>query len=369
MATQLPYGMTPDQFASTFAKQAVGGGNPYGPPPGAPKPAAAPQPQNGLAAFANSPMGKAWAAANATVNNAYGAPGGPNPYMDQFQAGLTQARSSIAAQLQGSLADIANSQRLAGEALGHYAPMVNNDWQEGQAMNAAAGRAGAAALSKYGAGAGVVNADLAPEMAATKATHNEDLAMQSLIGSGIAQAGAHDRALAQLAAQQDYGQLAQSQMQFDAQMAQQQAQNEADRQNALAQFGLGMIGKAQDFRSQLALNRDQRTSAANTNPATGPYAQYGLTQGEVDKAKGLPQYGRFSTMINKYKPGTNEARTAAGIIMQATSSNPALQQVLMADNPNFFQDAISVQDQDTSTHNPWGQSVWNWTKQAAYKGF
>jgi hypothetical protein len=296
------------------------------------------QPVNGLAAFANSPLGQEWTAAN----KLYGPSTMPN-YTDAFQGALNSARGNIAQQLQGALGDIQNSQANAEQALGQYAPMVNHAWQAAQGQINNAATAGAGALAKYSVGPGAANADLAPEKIAMNLTHGNDLSDQALLNTGMQQQAQHERAMAQLAAQDRYGQVDQLQAQLQAQAAQ-SAQNEAyTRANNLQQFGLGLLNNAQQFKQQKELNSQAATT--NSNPAPGAFGQAGFTQGQITTAMKSPQYGHFTSLISNAKAGTTEGNQLAGMILQATNGNPALQALLMNKYGPFFASAVMPGDQ------------------------
>jgi hypothetical protein len=310
-------------------------GQPGGPLAGKPQ-------QNGLAAFANSDLGQMLSKASAL----YG-PSQMSGYPDAFQGALQAARGNIAQQLQGALGDIQGSQDHAMAALGQYAPQVNTAWQEGTGMADNAQKTSAAALAKYGIGSQVAKADMAPERLAMNATHQNDLSDQSLLQTGIDQQAMAARAQAQLAAQDRQGQLDQLQAQLSSQQAMAAQQQQYAQANALQQFGLNALNNAQQYQAQKGLAAGQ--AQQNQNPATGRYANTGLTEGQILTAQHLPQYARYNQMITGLKAGSQEANVAAGQIMQATAGNPVLQQLLMTDNPDFFAGAIPVNQQASSS--------------------
>lgn len=279
----------------------------------------------------------------------YFAPPPQQDYSAAFQAGLQQARGNIADQLHGALSDIANSQAKAGQALGQYAPMVNNDFQEERA----AGKGALNAMTAYDTAAGVGNVnngvlgggrqtgpamaiakgEMAPEMAATAATHREDLSDQALLNTGIQQSAAHDTSLANLAAQQAYGQLDAQALQF------QQAQALANQQEAYAEanarqaFGYSLLSNAQAAKlNKEANNPNDPNSAQNQASMPGIYAPTGLTRGEVTTVRKMPQYKSIIKLIDS---GDGNAQELARMYGQ---KYPNLMTVLQVERPDFFAD-------------------------------
>jgi hypothetical protein len=263
-------------------------------------------------------------------------------YAAAFQQGLDSARGSISQQLNGALSDIANSQRQAGVALGQYAPMINNDWRENTASNAGALAAVAGANTAAGVGGNLNNGalggarltggtgqllrgEMAPDVAATNATHREDLSDQSLLATGISQQAEHERALANLAAQSDYGQLAQAQMGYQATMAGNQQQNA----NALYMAQLGQYYNQQNQATAAKDNLAQARAQGGGQAASGPYATYGLQQSDVSSVQKNPAYSRWNLFIGSGGADPNQ-------VSRALAGQPKMLQVLMAENPGFF---------------------------------
>lgn len=301
-------------------------------------------PVNGLAAFANSDMGKVWSQAGAF------APAQMPGYSDAFQGALGAARGNITQMLHGALGDIQTSQGLAQQALGHYAPMVNDAYQAGLGQVNNAATAGADAMSKYGVGSEVSNANLAPERIAVGLTHQNDRNDQALLGTGLQEEAASQRAQANLAAQDRMQQVDMLQANLQAQSAQAAQQQGYTQANNLQQFGLNMLNNAQQTKDRNAAAKTAATS--NPNPATGPYAGTSLTQGQVESVQKSPQYASYKTMIGNLSPGSQEASVAAGQIMQATNGSPALQEMLLKDYPDLFATATSVANQGASGGGP-----------------
>jgi hypothetical protein len=274
--------------------------------------AAAPPAENGLAAFANSPLGQTYAQGM----NMFGQHEMPD-YTGAFQGALDAARGNIAQGLHGALSDIANSQARAGEALKQYAPMVNNNWQENQKTNQAA--LGSIAGANDAAGVGQINngvlgggrlqgdtgamlrGEMAPEMAAASAAHRSDLSDQALLNTGMQQQAEHENALAQLAAQQAQGGLDAQAMGFQQSMALQGMQNQSAQELAKQQFGYGLLTNAQNNTAQANLYKQQKTDAADTAPATGQYKDTGLYKTQVDNIHKTPKYERIAAYINSHK--------------------------------------------------------------------
>lgn len=279
------------------------------PPPPTPKPAA-----NPLGAVANPGTG------------GYGPSQMPS-YQGAFQSALDSARGNIAQQLSGALGDIANSQQRAGEALGQYAPMVNNAYGESQAQLNNAAKTSTSALAKYGVGGQLAEANLAPERAAVAATHQSDLADQGLLATGVAQQAEHERALAQLAAQDRYGQLDQLSAQLAGQVQMAGLSNNQALQMAYLQQQFGNQNALRDFGFQQQLAAGQ--AQTNTNPASGPYATQGLTQGQVNTVHTDPTYARFTRFI---QGGSADP----GMIQRYLADRPDMLAVLIAENPSFF---------------------------------
>lgn len=309
--------------------------------PGGPL-AGKPAPQNGLAAFAGSPLGQVWGQAN----QMYG-PSQPAGYPQAFQGALNAARGSIASMLHTSLSDIANSQAKAGEALGQYAPQVNAAWQEGQGQIANADATARGALTKYGMDPGLSQANLAPERIAMQSTHRGDLADQSLLATGIQQEGAHDNAMAHLAANDRMGQVDQLQAQLQNQAAMAAQAQQYQQQNNLQQFGLGLLNNAQQLQNQKSLLSAQ--TATNTAQSS---AYPGMTQGQITQAMTSPQYARMSTLIQGTKLGTPEAANLAGDLLQETNANPALQAILTKKFGSFFSAAVMPPQQVLTAPTP-----------------
>lgn len=282
---------------------------PQGPPPAATTPAPA---TNGLADYANSDLGRA-------MSTMYG-PSSMANYQGAFQGAINAARGNIADQLHGALSDIANSQAQAGVALGQYAPMVNTAWKEGQGEIANAQTAGAGAFAKYGIDPGLAQANLAPEAIAMQGTHQSDLADQALLNTGISQQGAHERAMANLAANDRYGQLDQANMGLQAQLAAASMGNDQAMNMARFNQAASGVNALRDYTLQQKLGQ---TPAANNNQAAGMYQNTGLTQGQVDAAQASPDFANNVKAIQNQTLKQND-------VYRLQQKYPQLYQVLLA---------------------------------------
>lgn len=252
---------------------------------------------------------------------AYAAPKPPVDYGQAFQNALGQARESIQQQLGAALGDIQTSQNAAGQALGQIPSGINAAY--GQANGTIDKSLGTIAGAQKASGIGSMtplSAYMQPERAAIQNSQAYAQSMVPMLGMGIQEEGARQRAMANMAAMGGNQQLDQATM-----------QNASQQGNALQNY---------NYQKQLQDDPNRNFGASATSLSAPVIDQTtglarGFTQGDVQTVMKSQPYQRSVKLITDAQANSDpeEQKRVWADLSQHYANNPAMLAALSAAFP------------------------------------
>jgi hypothetical protein len=258
-------------------------------------------------------------------------------YIDALTGSIATSRASLDAQLRQSLGELGQRRDAASGVIATLPTEANAAYGEALGGFNAAGMQGGAKLSS----------DVLPQVQGFAQPYQTAFgqnkagtaSMQPLLGLG-AMANAQQGEAA-LRTEHLRGSMDLDSQQRDLQnqlLLRQMDRADRERERATEEDTYA-AHRAIDYQYGKKEREENAALQSGYNPAAGVFADSGLTNNDVDLAKKSPEYQRYVALINS---GTADHQM---IVNHLSRANPKLLQILVAENPGFFQTGVEGKDQ------------------------